>query len=120
MPAIVFSKSDLLESKQLSAGWRNLIVKEVSYAPGKSDPTSNVYKIVVAVEDGPDAGVPINFWLTEKQPARIATFIGCFIEGEPQPGKSYQVEDTKGMSFAGYCSYDVGMRWNTVTDYRKK
>lgn len=117
MPEVTFTKENLLERKQLKAGWRRLRVKEVSEAKGKNDPDSITWPVVFIVEDGPDQGVPINHWFTEKQMGRLSEFIKCFIKGEVQTGKAYLLEDTLGKTVRGYCEYDIKSGFNVIKDF---
>lgn len=117
MPEVSFTKENLLERNQLSAGWRRLKVKEVNEGPGKSDPTSTVYPITFIVEEGPDSGTPINHWFTEKQMGRMSDFIKCFVD-KVEIGKKYELSSTVGRSVMGYCQYDTGTGFNVIKDFQ--
>ena len=119
MPEITFTKEDLLSRKQLKAGWRKMKVKSTSEAKGKSDPDSITYPCVLVVEEGEDAGVPVNHWFTEKQLGRLAEFLKCFIpNGEVVAGKTYKLEDTVGRPVMGYVEYDIKSGFNTIKDFK--
>ncbi len=122
MPKVTFSKEDLLGGKQLTAGWRKLKVKEITEAPGKKDPTSTTWPCVFVVEEGPDIGVPIKHWFSEKQMERLSNFIVCFLppaaNGQIEPGKEIELSQTVGKSVMGYCAYDVATRFNSIQDFK--
>lgn len=125
MPKIKFTKQDLLESKQLTPGWRQLVCKSVDYGPGKNDPSSNVYTCVFVIDSGADAGVPIRVWFSEKQTAirRLVDYLSCFTpNGELDESKEYDVTATIGLKLEGYCLHEVndnGQRFNTIQEFRK-
>ena len=118
MPEIQFTKENLLERKQLKAGWRKLKVKSVDEAKGKNDPESIVWPIVFIVDEGEDAGVPVNHWFSEKAMGRLVDFIRCFTGGNVDAGKTYKLEDTVGRHVRGYCEYDVKQGWNVIRDFQ--
>lgn len=119
MPEIQFTKENLLERKQLKAGWRKLKVKSVEEAPGKNDPDSITWPTIFVVEEGDDTGVPVNHWFTEKQMGRLAEFVKCFTGGEVSEGKTYKLEDTIGRLVMGYVEYDIKTGFNSIKDFRK-
>jgi hypothetical protein len=119
MPSVSFTKENLLERKQLKSGWRELKVKSTSEKPGVSDPESTTYPCVFIVDEGEDAGVPINHWFTEKQMGRLAEFLKCFIpNGQVEAGKSYSLEQTEGRNVQGYVEYDIKSGFNTIKDFK--
>lgn len=119
MPEVSFTKENLLERKQLKAGWRVLKVKSVDEKAGKNDPESIVWPVVFII-DAPaeDAGVPVNHWFTEKQMGRLAEFIKCFTNGVVDPSKKYRLEDTVGRNVRGYCEYDIQSGFNVIKDFQ--
>lgn len=119
MPQVTFSKEDLLERKQLSAGWRKLKVKELEEAKGKSDPSSTTWPTVFVIEEGPDAGVPIRHWFTEKQMGRLSEFVACLLpSGQVEPGKTFELSQAVGRSVMGYCVFDMQSKFNTIQDFK--
>jgi hypothetical protein len=118
MPEVQFTKENLLERKQLKAGWRKLKVKSVDEKPGVNDPKSTTWPTVFIVEEGEDAGVPVNHWFTEKQMGRLSEFIKCFTAGQVDVGKKYKLEDVVGRSVLGYCEYDIKTGFNTIKDFK--
>lgn len=118
MPKVRFTKENLLERKALKPAWRRLKVKSVKEGPGKSDPDSTVYPIVFVIEEGDDAGVPINHWFTEKQMGRLAEFLACFMSGSPSTDKDYEIESVVGQSVLGYCENDIKTGFNVITEFR--
>lgn len=118
MPEVSFTKENLLERKQITFAWRKLKVKSVTEKPGTKDPDSTTWPTVFVVEDGPDVGVPINHWFTEKQMGRLAEYMKCFMTGDPVPGKKYLLEDTVGRQVIGYCGYDTESGFNVIKDFR--
>jgi hypothetical protein len=119
MPSVSFTKENLLERKQLKAGWRKLKVKSIKEGPGKSDPDSIVWATVFVVDEGDDLGVPVQHWFTEKQMGRLAEFIKCFIpNGVIQEGKDYPLDETIGRHVLGYVEYDIQTNFNTIKDFR--
>lgn len=119
MPSVTFTKEDLLERKQLAAGWRKLLVKEVSEKPGSSDPTSTTWPVKFVIDDGPDIGVPINHWFSEKAMGRLSEFVKCFTgNGQVEPGKAFELSQTQGRHVMGYCQYDLKTGFNTIQDFK--
>lgn len=118
MPNVTFTKENLLERKNLSFEWRKLKVKSVSEKPGTKDPESTTWPTVFVVEGGKDHGVPINHWFTEKQMGRLAEFMKCFMKGDPEPGKSYEISDTVGREIMGYCGFDTDTGFNVIKDFK--
>jgi hypothetical protein len=118
MPEIQFTKENLLERRQLKAGWRKLKVKSVSEGPGKSDPDSTVFPVTFIVEEGEDLGTPVNHWFTEKQMGRLAEFVQCFVGGQVDITKKYRLEDTIGRVVSGYVEYDIKTGFNTIKDFK--
>ena len=119
MPEVQFTKENLLERKQLKAGWRKLKVKSVSEGPGKNDPDSIVWPVVFIVDDGEEIGTPVNHWFTEKQMGRLAEFISCFTSGkEVDVNKKYKLEDVVGRMVSGYVEYDIKSGFNTIKDFK--
>jgi len=118
MPEVSFTKENLLERKQLKAGWRILKVKSVSEKPGVNDPESTTWPTVFIVEEGEDAGVPVNHWFTEKQMGRLAEFIKCFTAGQVDTNKKYKLEDTVNRLVKGYVEYDIKTGFNTIRDFQ--
>jgi hypothetical protein len=119
MPIVRFTKEDLLSRKRLSAGWRVLTVKSIEEEAGKSDPTSTNYVCTVVVTGGPDDGVLIKNWFTPKRPDLLSIFIEAFTGDQSiEPGKNYELSNCIGKKVGGYCAYDAGRGWNTVSDWR--
>jgi hypothetical protein len=119
MPKIRFTKENLLERKQLKAGWRKLKVKEISDdTPGKNDPDSITWPATFIVDGGDDDGVPIKHWFTEKQMGRLSEYIQCFTAGSVDLNKDYELKDTVGRSVMGYCEYDIKQGFNTIRDFK--
>ena len=118
MPKVTFTKENLLERKPLTAKWRKLKVKSVTEKAGVSDPDSITYPTVFIVEEGDDAGVPINHWFTEKQMGRLSEYLACFIPSGVAESKEYELNDTVGRSVLGYCEYDSKTGFNVVKDFK--
>lgn len=120
MPEVRFTKENLLERKQLSPGWRNLLVKSIEEGPGKNDPSSIVYACKFVIDDGPEKGVPINHWFSEKAMGRIVDFVKCFVPAgtEVEEGKSYELNQTVGKKVGGYCKYNMSQGFNVIEDWR--
>lgn len=119
MPEIKFTQEDLLERTQLSPGWRTLVVKGIDEGPGKNDPSSIVYASTFVIEGGPENGVPIRHWFSEKAMGRIVDYLKCFVpNGRLEPGKVYELNQTIGLKVEGYCQYDIAQGWNTIKDWR--
>jgi hypothetical protein len=118
MPAVSFTKENLLERKQLKAGWRKLKVKSISEGPGKSDPDSTVYPVVLVIDDGEDLGTPVNHWFTEKQMGRLSEFVACFTGGVVDPNKEYSLDSIVGRHIMGYCEFDIKTGFNVIKDFK--
>lgn len=119
MPAVSFTKENLLERNQLKAGWRKLKVKETTEAQGKNDPDSITWPTVFVVDEGADLGVPVNHWFTEKQMGRLAEYLKCFIpNGKVEEGKKYELSDTIGKHVMGYVEYDIKTGFNSIKDFK--
>lgn len=118
MPIVRFTKENLLERKQLQPGWRVLEVKSIEEGPGKNDPSSIVYACKLTISDGPEAGVPINHWFSEKAQGRIVDFVKCFVPGEVEEGKDYELAQTVGKKVGGYCKYNMSQGFNVIEDWR--
>jgi hypothetical protein len=119
MPTVRFTKEDLLARKQLAAGWRTLTVKSIEEEPGKTDPTSINYVCTVVVTGGPDDGVTIKNWFSEKRKDLLSKFVECFIANHSiDMGKDYDLNNTVGRQVDGYCQYDIQRQWNSVLDWR--
>lgn len=119
MPKVTFTQEDLLERKQLEAGWRKLKVKSIEEGPGRNDPTSIVWSCVFTVADGADAGVPIRHWFSEKAMGRVVDYVKCFIEGgKVEAGKAYDLKTTESREVQGYCQFDMTQGFNTIKDFR--
>jgi len=118
MPVNVrFSQEDLLGGKELKPGLRKLKVKSVSEAPGSKDPESTTYPIKLVVEEGPDAGVPINHWFSEKQMFRLVEFLKCFTGGVADVNKEYTLDDVVGKSVMAQCGYDIKTGFNSISAF---
>ena len=118
MPEVSFTKENLLERKQLKAGWRKLKVKSIDEKPGVNDPESITWPTIFVVDDGEDFGVPVNHWFTEKQMGRLSEFVKCFTGGEVSEGKSYKLESLVGRHVLGYVEYDIKTGFNSIKDFR--
>jgi len=119
MPSVRFTKEDLLARKQLSAGWRQVKIKSIDEEPGVKDPTSINYVCTVVVETGPDEGVTIKNWFSEKRMDLLSKFIECFIPNRTiDTNKDYDLNQTIGRSVEAYCQYDIQRQWNSVLDWR--
>lgn len=118
MPEIKFTQEDLLERTQLSPGWRTLICKSTEEGPGKQDPSSITYPCVFIVDGGPENGVPIRHWFSEKAMGRMVDYIKCFTGGKIEVGKVYDLAQTVGLRVEGYCQYDLGQGYNVIKDWR--
>ena len=118
MPTINFTKENLLERKQLKAGWRKLKVKSIDEGPGKNDPDSIVWPVIFIVDEGDDLGTPVNHWFTEKQMGRLSEFVACFTGGKIEPGKDYSLEQTIGKHVMGYVEYDIKSGFNSIKDFK--
>ena len=119
MPEMSFSEENLLERKQLKAGWRVLKVKSTSEATGKKDPESTTWPTIFVIDEGEDLGVPVTHWFTEKQMGRLAEFIKCFIpNGKVEANKSYKLDDTVGRRVKGYVEYDIKSGFNVIKDFQ--
>lgn len=117
MPEVQFTKENLLERKQLKAGWRKLKVKSVDERPGVNDPDSITWPTIFVVDEGDDTGVPVNHWFTEKQMGRLAEFVKCF-SGDVDTTKKYKLEQLVGRTVMGYVEYDIKTGFNTIKDFR--
>jgi hypothetical protein len=118
MPEVKFTKENLLERTQLSPGWRLLKVKEMEEGPGKSDPTSTVWSYIFIVHAGPEVGVPIRHWFSEKAMGRLVDFVKCFTGGKVEEGKSYDLNSTVNRLVEGYVQYDLQQGFNVIKDFR--
>ena len=119
MPAVTFTQEDLLERKQLQAGWRELRMKTVDEGPGKTDPTALVWACLFVIDGGNDDGVPVRHWFSEKAMGRIVDFVKCFIKGDMQAGRSYELTDAVGQNVMGWVEYDIKQGFNTIKDWKK-
>jgi hypothetical protein len=119
MPQIKFSQENLLERKQLTAGWRKLRVKSIEEGPGKKDPTSTVWECMFIVNDNtPDNGVPIRHWFSEKAMGRAVDFIKCFTGGKVDVDKVYELSECINRDVMGHCHYDIDQKFNVIEDWR--
>ena len=119
MPEIRFTQEDLLERTQVNPGWKVLVVKSIDEGPGKNDPSSIVYPCVFVVDGGPENGVPIKHWFSEKAQGRIVNYLKCFVPGgKLEAGKSYELSQTVGLKVEGYCKYDPEQGYNRIEDFR--
>jgi hypothetical protein len=119
MPEVRFTQEDLLERTQLTPNWRTLVCKSVDEGPGKNDPSSIVYPCLFIIDGGPENGVPIRHWFSEKAAGRIVDYVKCFIgNGKLEPGKSYELNQTIGQRVEGYCLYDQKQGFNVIQDWR--
>jgi hypothetical protein len=119
MPEVKFTKEDLLERSQLAPGWRTFKIKSVEERPGKSDPTATVWEIALVVTVGPETGVPVRHWFSEKAMGRMVDFIKCFLQGgKIEEGKSYNLDQTVNRLVDGYAQYDIQSGFNTIKDWR--
>lgn len=119
MPSVSFTKENLLERKQLKAGWRKLLVKSVDEKPGSNDPDSITWPTTFIVDEGEDAGVPINHWFSEKAMGRLSEYLRCFVpSGQLETGKEYKLESTVGRHVMGYAEYDAKTGFNSIRDFK--
>lgn len=118
MPEVSFTTENLLERRQLKAGWRKLKVKSVEQKPGVNDPDSITWPTVFIVDEGDDLGTPVNHWFTEKQMGRLAEFIKCFTNGVIESSKKYKLEDTVGRHVMGYVEYDIKTGFNSIKYFK--
>jgi hypothetical protein len=115
MPEVKFTQEDLLERTKLAPGWRTLICKSVEEGPGKNDPSSIVYPCVFVVDGGPENGVPIRHWFSEKAPGRMVEYVECFVpNGKLEPGKVYELSQTVGKKIRGFCKFDQKQGYNII------
>lgn len=118
MPKVRFTKENLLERKQLKAGWRILKVKSIDEKPGVADPESTTYPTQFVVQEGEDAGVPINVWFSEKSMGRLSEFLQCFTGGSVDVDKDYEMSSIVGRLVQGYCEYEIKTGFNVIRDFR--
>jgi hypothetical protein len=121
MPEVRFTKQDLQERTPLSPGWRVVICKSIDEGPGKNDPTSTVYPCVFEIAgDGPESGIPIRHWFSEKTPGRIADYIRCFLDENEklEPGVGYKLEKTINKKVEAFCRFDPKQGYNGIEDFR--
>jgi hypothetical protein len=118
MPEVTFTETNLLEKKQLTAGWFKLKVVSIGEKPGTSDPESTTWPAFFTVEEGPSAGVPVRKYFTEKQMGDVAEYIHAFTGGVVTSGKKYSLDETVGRSILGYCKWNPDFRWNDVLDFK--
>ena len=119
MPAVKFTKEDLLSRQQITAGWYKLNVKDITEKPGTNDPTSLTYPASFVVAEGPSTGVPVRKYFTEKQMGDFSNFLACFVTGGIEVGKDYDYTQAIGRFVMGYCRYNTDMNWNEVVDFKK-
>lgn len=118
MPNVRFTRENLLERKQLKAGWRVLKVKSIEEKPGKNDPDSITWPTAFIVDSGEDMGVPINHWFTEKQMGRLSEFVKCFAGGDVKTDLDYDLNQVVGQLVQGYVEYDLQSGFNTIKDFK--
>jgi hypothetical protein len=120
MPEIRFTQEDLNERKPLTPGWRTLEVMQVSEGPGKKDPSSTTYPMVLIVRSPEaDAGTRLRVYFNEKIIGRIIDYLKCFVPGgNLDPSKTYRLEDTVGYHVDGYCLYNIETGFNEIKDWR--
>lgn len=106
MPKVRFSQEDLLQNKQLDAGFYKLKVKAITEGKGTTDPTSTTYTTDFVIEEGPNKGVPIRHWFSEKRMGNLVEFVRCF--GKVGSEEDVELSDTVGRNVIAYIQYEEG------------
>jgi hypothetical protein len=121
MPRVKFTKEHLLGRKQLAAGWRGVTVQSITEESGKNDPTSVNFVVTVVVTGGPDEGVVIKNWFSQKDIGMrlFSKFVECFTKDHQiDLAQDYDLDKLVGKQVDAYCQYDLQRQWNTVSDWR--
>jgi hypothetical protein len=121
MPAITFSEEDFKAKAQLEAQYYELVCNGVEEKPGRSNPDSITYHFDISVAEGPQKGVAVKWYPNNNVASHmgdLVNYLKCFVPGgKLEKGKSYELKDTIGKHFRGYCEYNLDMKWNQVTDF---
>jgi len=115
------SREDMLRSTAGAPGWYLLNVIDVTFGPGKNDPSSNTVTISMRVKDGPDKkiiGAPVNHYLSEKAPGMAVPFIEA-VTGKklPETGATPDVEQARGRDVKAYLKFDTNFKTWKCEDF---
>lgn len=121
MPEVRFTREDLNQRKQLSPNWYKVILMEVKEETAKDGQSTNwVCKFIVTESNNPDAiGTPVRHWFNEKAMGRVIDFITCFISGDIEEGRAYDLSDAIDRPVLAFIKYDPERKFNTIEDFRR-
>lgn len=120
MPAIKFSKEEVLSAGKLDAGWYKLKIVNVIEKTAKDGESLN-WEVSFQVSEGPNAGVTFKDWQSEKPMGmkKRIEMIKALAGGKIEVGKDYgDLETLIGKEVMGYCTYDPDFKANKVDDFR--
>lgn len=115
MPKISFTKSDLLERKNLKAAWYKAKVVAIKEELAKDKESTN-YVTQFVVSEGENVGVPIRHWFSEKAMGRIVDFVKCF--GDVKEGQDIELQEFVNREVMVFAAFDPEFKWNKIDDFR--
>lgn len=110
---------DMLRDKVLDPGWYPAKVKEVSQEPAKTDGSTNTI-VDLTVASGPNAGVPLRRYFSEKAPGFALNFIRSLGVALGPQGGTVDLSKAKGKVVEVYVKNETweGRLRNSVEDFR--
>lgn len=117
MPEVTFTQEDIVSTKEVTAGWYPLTLKQVVEGPGKKDPSSTTWSCTFEVIDGESKGLQVLTWFSSKMMKNIIRFIRCFV-ASPVAGTSYSLDSTVGKPVMGYLVWDIDNQTNIIKDFK--
>lgn len=118
MPALQYTKEDLLRGKKVDPGWYNVKVTGVKPYEAKSDGSQN-WDVEMKIIGGPFEGVPVKKTFNEKAPGFAIRFAAAFGYKPSPDGGEIDLEKTVGRSLKIYIKNDMynGRPTNKIEDY---
>ena len=121
MAVLSLSKSDILRSKIVKAGWHPVTVKKVNQEPAKSDGGASMNHVIdFEIDEGEFAGVPLRTWISEKAPGTGMSFLrGCGFKIS-EDGGDFDLDKTMGKKLMARVETREfkGNFQNSVVDFR--
>lgn len=121
MPIISFTPADMLQATTISeVGWFTFVVDDIKGPVESAKGGSQNYEMFASIVDHPKwTGKQIKTIFNTKMMGNAVPFLSAALLVKPEPGVSYDLDETKGKKFDGKLGtrpYD-GRLINEITDY---
>lgn len=117
MPEVSFSNEDILAGKKMETGWRRFRIKSIIEKKGSKDPNSITWEVDAVCSAGPDQGVPIRFWFSEKMMKFLVAFVSVF--GEVKAGAKLELNNLVGKECEIMTVWNPDQKSNEAKEYRR-